>query len=152
MKHLHRIGLVLATMCLSCILGGSLISRTHAAGGGQLDDIIVLENTPEVQHMVVCTLCSCYPTQLLGPPPDWYKSFSYRSRAVTEPRAVMSEFGLELGEETEVRVVDSNSELRFLVIPRRPGGTDGWSEEQLATLVNRNSMIGVAAATEPGTD
>ena len=115
-------------------------------------DIIVLENTPEVQHMVVCTLCSCYPTQLLGPPPDWYKSFSYRSRAVTEPRAVMSEFGLELDEETEVRVVDSNSELRFLVIPRRPDGTDNWSEEQLATLVNRNSMIGVAAATEPGTD
>jgi len=115
-------------------------------------DIIVLENTAEVQHMVVCTLCSCYPTQLLGPPPDWYKSFFYRSRAVTEPRAVMSEFGLELGEETEVRVVDSNSELRFLVIPRRPEGTEGWSEEQLTTLVNRNSMIGVAAATEPGTE
>jgi nitrile hydratase len=115
-------------------------------------DIIVLENTAEVQHMVVCTLCSCYPTQLLGPPPDWYKSFFYRSRAVTEPRAVMSEFGLELGEETEVRVVDSNSELRFLVIPRRPEGTEGWSEEQLTTLVNRNSMIGVAAATEPGAE
>jgi nitrile hydratase len=114
-------------------------------------DIVVLENTAEVQHMVVCTLCSCYPTQLLGPPPDWYKSFSYRSRAVTEPRAVMSEFGLELGDETEVRVVDSNSELRFLVIPRRPESTDGWSVQQLATLVNRNSMIGVAAATEPDT-
>lgn len=115
-------------------------------------DIIVLENTDDVQHMVVCTLCSCYPTGLLGPPPDWYKSFSYRSRAVTEPRKVMSEFGLELEEETEVRVVDSNSELRFLVIPRRPEGTDGWSVEQLADLVNRNSMIGVAGATEPGTD
>jgi nitrile hydratase len=115
-------------------------------------DIIVLENTSEVQHMVVCTLCSCYPTMLLGPPPDWYKSFSYRSRAVTEPRKVMSEFGLELEKETEVRVVDSNSELRFLVIPRRPEGTEGWSVEQLAELVNRNSMIGVAAATEPGAE
>ncbi len=115
-------------------------------------DIIVLENTSEVQHMVVCTLCSCYPTALLGPPPDWYKSFSYRSRAVTEPRAVMSEFGLELEDETEVRVVDSNSELRFLVIPRRPAGTEGWSVDQLAELVNRNSMIGVTAATEPGTE
>lgn len=112
-------------------------------------DIIVLENTSEVQHMVVCTLCSCYPTQLLGPPPDWYKSFSYRSRAVTEPRKVMSEFGLELEEEVEVRVVDSNSELRFLVLPRRPDGTEGWSEEQLAELVTRNSMIGVSAALEP---
>ncbi len=115
-------------------------------------DIIVLENTSEVQHMVVCTLCSCYPTALLGPPPDWYKSLSYRSRAVTEPRAVMAEFGLELEEDTEVRVVDSNSELRFLVIPRRPEGTEGWNVEDLATLVTRNSMIGVAAATEPGTE
>ena len=112
-------------------------------------DIIVLENTSTVQHMVVCTLCSCYPTALLGPPPDWYKSFSYRSRAVTEPRAVMSEFGLELEEDVEVRVVDSNSELRFLVLPRRPDGTDGWSEERLATLVTRDSMIGVSAPLSP---
>ncbi|MDA1257141.1 MAG: nitrile hydratase subunit alpha [Chloroflexi bacterium] len=113
-------------------------------------DIIVLENTSQVQHMVVCTLCSCYPTALLGPPPDWYKSFSYRSRAVTEPRKVMSEFGLELEHDVEVRVVDSNSELRFLVIPRRPEGTEGWSEAQLATLVTRDSMIGVAAPLTPG--
>ena len=113
-------------------------------------DIVVLENTDAVHYMVVCTLCSCYPTALLGPPPDWYKSFSYRSRAVTEPRQVMSEFGLELEDETEVRVVDSNSELRFLVIPRRPEQTEGWSVKQLAELVNRNSMIGVASATKPG--
>lgn len=115
-------------------------------------DIIVLENTSEVQHMVVCTLCSCYPTALLGPPPDWYKSFSYRSRAVTEPRAVMAEFGLELEDDVEVRVVDSNSELRFLVLPRRPDGTEGWSKEQLAALVTRDSMIGVSGALEPGKD
>ena len=112
-------------------------------------DIIVLENTSDVQYMVVCTLCSCYPGALLGPPPDWYKSFSYRSRAVREPRKIMSEFGLELEEDVEVRVVDSNSELRFLVIPRRPPGTEGWSEDELANLVTRDSMIGVSAALSP---
>ena len=114
-------------------------------------DIIVLENTPDVQYMVVCTLCSCYPGQLLGPPPDWYKSLAYRSRAVREPRKIMSEFGLDLGEEVEVRVIDSNSELRFLVIPRRPADTEGWSEEELARLVTRDSMIGVSAALSPDT-
>ncbi len=112
-------------------------------------DIIVLENTSDVQYMVVCTLCSCYPGALLGPPPDWYKSFSYRSRAVREPRKIMSEFGLELEEDVEARVVDSNSELRFLVIPRRPPGTEGWSEDELANLVTRDSMIGVSAALSP---
>ena len=112
-------------------------------------DIIVLENTSDVQYMVVCTLCSCYPGALLGPPPDWYKSFSYRSRAVREPRKIMSEFGLELEEDIEVRVVDSNSELRFFVIPRRPPGTEGWSEDELANLVTRDSMIGVSAALSP---
>ena len=112
-------------------------------------DIIVLENTSDVQYMVVCTLCSCYPGALLGPPPDWYKSFSYRSRAVREPRKIMSEFGLELEEDVEVRVVDSNSELRFFVIPRRPPGTEGWSEDELANLVTRDSMIGVSAALSP---
>lgn len=114
-------------------------------------DIVVLENTTEVQYMVVCTLCSCYPGQLLGPPPDWYKSLAYRSRAIREPRKIMSEFGLDLEEEVEVRVVDSNSELRFLVIPRRPPGTERWSEDELADLVTRDSMIGVSAALTPGT-
>ncbi|MCH7983691.1 MAG: nitrile hydratase subunit alpha [Chloroflexi bacterium] len=112
-------------------------------------DIIVLENTSDVQYMVVCTLCSCYPGRLLGPPPDWYKSLEYRSRAVREPRKIMSEFGLELAEDVEVRVVDSNSELRFFVIPLRPPGTEGWSEDELANLVTRDSMIGVSAALTP---
>ena len=112
-------------------------------------DIAVLENTSEVQYMVVCTLCSCYPGQLLGPPPDWYKSLAYRSRAVREPRKIMSEFGLDLEEDVEVRVVDSNSELRFLVIPRRPAGTENWGEDELANLVTRDSMIGVSAILSP---
>ena len=111
--------------------------------------IVVLENTSDVQYMVVCTLCSCYPGALLGPPPDWYKSLAYRSRAVREPRKIMSEFGLELEEDVEVRVVDSNSELRFLVIPRRPAGTENWSKDELANLVTRDSMIGVSAALSP---
>ena len=112
-------------------------------------DIIVLENTSDVQYMVVCTLCSCYPGRLLGPPPDWYKSLESRSRAVREPRKIMSEFGLELADEVEVRCVDSNSELRSVVIPVRPPGTEGWSEDELANLVTRDSMIGVSAALTP---
>jgi nitrile hydratase len=111
----------------------------------------VIENTPEVHNMVVCTLCSCYPSALIGLPPTWYKSFEYRSRAVIEPRVVLSEFGLEVPESVEVRVWDSSSELRYLVLPERPAGTDGWSEEQLATLVTRDAMIGVARALEPAT-
>ena len=94
--------------------------------------------------MVVCTLCSCYPKALLGPPPDWYKSLAYRSRAVSDPRGVLSEFGLELPEDTEVRVLDSTSEIRYLVVPCRPPGTDTLSETELAALVTRDSMIGVA--------
>jgi nitrile hydratase len=109
----------------------------------------VIENTPEVHNLVVCTLCSCYPSALIGLPPTWYKSFEYRSRAVIEPRAVVSEFGLELDESVELRVWDSSSELRYLVLPERPAGTDGWSEEELARLVTRDSMIGVARALEP---
>ena len=115
-------------------------SLTHDA------ELAVLENTQEVHHLVVCTLCSCYPTALLGPPPDWYKSFSYRQRAVVEPRAVMGEFGLEVGDEVQVRVVDSTADLRYLVLPRRPEGTVGMSEEELAALVTRDSMIGVSDA------
>ena len=108
-----------------------------------------LENTEEVHHLVVCTLCSCYPWALLGPPPDWYKSFAYRSRAVVEPRAVMGEFGLEVDEDVEVRVVDSTADLRYLVLPRRPSGTQDLSEEELAGLVTRDSMVGVGEAVSP---
>jgi nitrile hydratase len=111
--------------------------------------IAVVENTPEVHNLVVCTLCSCYPSALLGLPPTWYKSFAYRSRAVIEPRAVLREFGLDLPDSVEVRVWDSSSELRYLVLPERPAGTDGLSEEALAELVTRDSMIGVAKLQAP---
>ena len=111
--------------------------------------IKAVENTDQVHHLVVCTLCSCYPRMLLGLPPDWYKSLSYRSRAVIEPRAVMAEFGLHLPPDIEVRVLDSTADLRYLVIPRRPAGTDGMSEADLAELVTRDSMIGVTEARQP---
>ena len=106
--------------------------------------VVALENTPDVHHMVVCTLCSCYPKALLGPPPDWYKSLPYRSRAVADPRGVLREFGLELDDRIEVRVVDSTADIRYLVIPARPAGTETLSEDELASLVTRDSMIGVA--------
>ena len=105
-------------------------------------ELAVVENTAEVHHLVVCTLCSCYPTSLLGPPPDWYKSFAYRQRAVVEPRAVLREFGLELADDIRVRVVDSTADIRYLVLPRRPAGTRGMEEDALAELVTRDSMIG----------
>ena len=111
--------------------------------------LVVLENTDRVHHLVVCTLCSCYPASLLGLPPDWYKSFAYRSRAVVDPRGVMREFDLDVGDDVAVRVMDSTADLRYLVLPRRPDGTEHMSEEQLAELVTRDSMIGVAAAKEP---
>ncbi len=107
-------------------------------------ELAVVENTENIHHLVVCTLCSCYPTSLLGPPPDWYKSFAYRQRAVIGPRSIMREFGLELDDDIQVRVVDSAADLRYLVLPRRPVGTDGMSEEELTTLVTRDSMIGVS--------
>ncbi|MCZ6728959.1 MAG: nitrile hydratase subunit alpha [SAR324 cluster bacterium] len=113
-------------------------------------ELVILENTPEVHHVVVCTLCSCYPRAVLGLPPAWYKSANYRSRMVVEPRAVLQEFGLELPAEVEVRVVDSNADMRYLVVPMRPPGTQGFSESQLAELVSRDSMIGVAQARSPG--
>ena len=100
--------------------------------------------------MVVCTLCSCYPRSLLGPPPDWYKSLAYRSRAVSDPRGALREFGLELEGVVEVRVLDSTADLRYMVLPRRPVGTEGMSEEELAALVTRDSMIGVAQPLAPG--
>jgi nitrile hydratase len=106
--------------------------------------LVVVENTPEVHNVVVCTLCSCYPRMLLGIPPDWYKSRSYRSRTVREPRAVLSEFGLDLGEKTAIRVHDSTADMRYLVLPMRPAGTESWNEERLASIVTRDCMIGVA--------
>ena len=111
--------------------------------------LAVLENTDRLHHLVVCTLCSCYPTTLLGPPPDWYKSFAYRSRTVVDPRGVMREFGLEVGDDVEVRVVDSTADLRYLVLPVRPKGTERMSEEELAVLVTRDSMIGTGVAKAP---
>jgi nitrile hydratase len=105
--------------------------------------LVVLENTPDVHNLVVCTLCSCYPRPVLGLPPDWYKSRAYRSRAVREPRAVLKEFGTILPDDVEVRVHDSTADMRYLVLPERPAATEGWSEERLAALVTRDSMIGV---------
>jgi len=104
----------------------------------------VVENTEDVQNVVVCTLCSCYPRAVLGMPPDWYRSKSYRSRVVIEPRKVLSEFGTNIPDDMTVRVHDSLADLRYLVIPRRPDGTEGWSEEQLAAIVTRDTMVGVA--------
>ena len=106
--------------------------------------LVVMENTPAVHNMIVCTLCSCYPRMLLGIPPDWYKSRNYRSRAVREPRAVLAEFGLHLNVKKEIRVHDSTADMRYLVLPMRPAGTEGWSEERLAAIVTRDCMIGVA--------
>jgi nitrile hydratase len=106
--------------------------------------LLVVENTPEVHNAIVCTLCSCYPRMLLGIPPEWYKSRNYRSRMVREPRAVLAEFGLEIPERVAIRVHDSTADMRYLVLPMRPSGTEGWSEERLASLVTRDCMIGVA--------
>jgi nitrile hydratase len=111
--------------------------------------IVVLENTRARHNMVVCTLCSCYPWPVLGLPPVWYKSPPYRSRAVIEPRTVLAEFGLELPEDVEVNVWDSSADLRYMVLPDRPAGTEGWSEEQLAAVVSRDAMIGVARIEAP---
>ena len=112
--------------------------------------LVVVENTPQVHNAIVCTLCSCYPRMLLGIPPDWYKSRNYRSRMVREPRAVLAEFGLVIREETQIRVHDSTADMRYLVLPMRPQGTEGWSEERLAALVTRDCMIGVALPDSPG--
>jgi nitrile hydratase len=111
--------------------------------------LVVVENTDDVHNVIVCTLCSCYPRWLLGLPPDWYKSRNYRSRVISEPRDVLKEFGTEIAHNTVVRVHDSTADMRYLVLPRRPAGTDGWSEDKLAALVTRDSMIGVAFAATP---
>ena len=110
--------------------------------GRQGEHMVALENTPDTHHMVVCTLCSCYPWPVLGLPPVWYKSAPYRSRAVSEPRSVLADFGVTLPEQTEIRVWDSTAEVRYLVIPMRPEGTEGWDSERLASIVTRDSMIG----------
>jgi nitrile hydratase len=111
--------------------------------------LLIVENTPEVHNAVVCTLCSCYPRMLLGIPPEWYKSRNYRSRMVREPRAVLAEFGLDIPEHVTIRVHDSTADMRYLVLPMRPAGTDGWSEERLADLVTRDSMIGTGLPKQP---
>ena len=117
--------------------------------GRQGEHMVAVFNTPDTHHMVVCTLCSCYPWPVLGLPPVWYKSAPYRSRAVIEPRKVLGEFGITLPEGTAVRVWDSTAEVRYLVVPMRPAGIEGWTEERLATLVTRDSMIGTGLARQP---
>jgi nitrile hydratase subunit alpha len=113
------------------------------------DHLIAVENTPQTHNIIVCTLCSCYPWEMLGLPPVWYKAAPYRSRAVKDPRGVLADFGVTLPKDTEIRVWDSTAETRFIVLPMRPPGTEGWSEEKLADLVTRNSMIGTGLAKDP---
>jgi len=131
---------------------GRLLANGTAAiaelgyGGPEGDHMVVVENTPDVHNVVVCTLCSCYPWPVLGLPPTWYKSAAYRSRLVREPRVVLREMGLDLPERVEIRVWDSSAEIRYLVLPERPAGTEGLSEEELATRVTRDAMIGTARA------
>ena len=113
------------------------------------DHLVAVENTPRLHNMVVCTLCSCYPWEMLGLPPVWYKAAPYRSRTVKDPRGVLADFGVKLPNDTEIRVWDSTAETRFMVLPMRPAGTEGWSEERLADLVTRDSMIGTGLAKQP---
>ena len=123
--------------------------RSLGYGGRQGEHMVAVENTPQVHNLVVCTLCSCYPLPVLGLPPVWYKSAPYRSRAVIDPRGVLAEFGVSLPASTKIRVWDSTAEIRYLVVPMRPAGTDGWSEARLARLVTRDSMIGTGLAVDP---
>lgn len=132
-----------------------LLTDARAAIGefgfyGYGEDMVVVENTPKVRNLIVCTLCSCYPWSVLGLPPVWYKSAPYRSRAVIDPRGVLRELGETVPDDIEVRVWDSTAELRYMVLPERPPETAGWSEEQLAEIVTRDAMIGVAQVTMPG--
>lgn len=128
--------------------GTSAIAEMNLTGFSS-EHMVVVENTPEVHNLIVCTLCSCYPWAILGLPPTWYKSFAYRSRAVIDPRGVLREFGLEIPAEVEVRVWDSNADLRYLVLPERPPGTETMTEAELALLVTRNAMIGTAKVQLP---
>jgi len=123
---------------------GTAAIESMGFSGFQGEYMVVLENTPEAHNLVVCTLCSCYPWPILGLPPNWYKTAPYRSRAVLDPRSVLAEFGFNVPDDVEVRVWDSTSDVRFMVLPMRPDGSDGWSIEQLAELVTRDSMIGTA--------
>jgi nitrile hydratase subunit alpha len=127
----------------------SKAASAHAQLGRVGDHLIAIENTPQLHNIVVCTLCSCYPTDVLGLPPTWYKSFPYRSRMVKEPRAVLADFGVTLPAETEIRVWDSTAETRYVVVPMRPAGTEGWSEAQLAKLITRDCMIGAGLPKKP---
>jgi nitrile hydratase len=128
---------------------GSAAIASLGYTGRQSEHMVVLENTPDTHHMVVCTLCSCYPVAVLGLPPVWYKSAPYRSRAVIDPRGVLAEFGLTLPDTTKIRVWDSTAEIRYLVVPMRPAGTEGWTEDRLADLVTRDSMIGTGLPLSP---
>src|SRR5215471_17730236 len=128
--------------------GGAAVAELGYVGA-QGEHLMVVENTPTVHNLVVCTLCSCYPWPVLGLPPVWYKSAPYRSRAVIDPRGVLREFGLQLADDVEVRVWDSTSEMRYLVLPERPAGTEKFTEEQLAALVTRDAMVGVAKVAPP---
>ncbi len=123
--------------------------RSLGYAGRQGEHMVAVENTPDVHNLVVCTLCSCYPLPVLGLPPVWYKSAPYRSRAVIDPHGVLADFGVSLPAGTRIRVWDSTAEIRYLVVPMRPAGTDGWSEERLASLVTRDSMIGTGLAVDP---
>jgi nitrile hydratase len=131
------------------LVNGAAAIEELGYGGDEGHTMVVVENTPTLHNVIVCTLCSCYPWPVLGLPPTWYKSPPYRARVVAEPRAVLREFGLELPAKTDIRVWDSTAEVRYLVLPERPQGTEGWSEEELAVLVTRDSMIGTAKALEP---
>jgi nitrile hydratase subunit alpha len=129
--------------------GTAAIKEVAWGGGANGEHIVVVENTPQVHNVVVCTLCSCYPWPVLGLPPSWYKDPAYRARVVREPRAVLREMGLELPAETQILVRDSSSEVRWLVLPQRPAGTDGLSEDELAGLVTRDALVGVATVSAP---
>jgi nitrile hydratase len=123
---------------------GKAAAEAAGASMAGAPELGVLENTPSQHHLVVCTLCSCYPRALLGYPPGWYKSFAYRSRAVREPRAVLAEWGTQIPDDVEIRVVDSTADYRWMVLPMRPEGTEGWSAEKLAGIVTRDALVGVA--------
>ncbi len=129
----------------------SAVRDAFGFGGRQGEHLVALANTPDTHHLVVCTLCSCYPWPVLGLPPVWYKSAPYRSRAVIDPRGVLEDFGVRLPADVAIRVWDSTAEIRYLVVPMRPPGTDGWQEERLARLVTRDSMIGTGLPLDPAT-
>lgn len=129
---------------------GKAAAEAAGASMAGAPELGVLENTPKQHHLVVCTLCSCYPRALLGYPPGWYKSFAYRSRAVREPRAVLAEWGTQLADDVEIRVVDSTADYRWMVLPMRPKGTEGWSVEKLASIITRDALVGVAVPQVKG--